>query len=318
MKLVNFLGFLVVAGLSLAIGYFVGTDMKGLPGMEMGASSIVESADPTDVVVASVDDAEIRESHVKKMYESLPEQYRQAPYAYIKGQLIDQLVNMRLVQNAAQVEKVDVENEFLTRVEDVKLQLLQEYYLQKKIDAAVTDLTLKAEYEKATAEFKAEEEVSARHILLKEEAEAKDVIAKLDAGGDFVALAKEFSTGPSGPQGGDLGFFVKARMVPEFAEAAFNLDIGKYTAEPVKTQFGWHIIKLDDRRNTQPPAFETMRKQLSDTLSTATVTALLEGLKTAAIVNVVEPEKEKPATAVDGVEAEQEKPAADAAPKKAE
>ncbi|MEH6404473.1 MAG: peptidylprolyl isomerase [Sneathiella sp.] len=304
MKLVNFLAFLVVAGLSLAVGYFVGTDMKGLPGLEMGASATEESADPDDAVVASVDGTDIRESQVKRMFESLPEQYRQAPYAFIKGQLIEQLVNMRLVQNAAQVEKVDVDQEFLGRVSDVKLQLLQEFYLQQKIEAAVTDITLKAEYEKAIAEFKTVEEVSARHILLKEEAQAKDVIAKLDAGGDFVALAKEFSTGPSGPQGGDLGFFVKERMVPEFAEAAFKLEKGKYTAEAVKTQFGWHVIKLDDRRNTQPPAFDTMRKQLSDTLSTTTVTALIESLKAAATVNVVEPPKEKPA--------------ADAEPKKAE
>jgi len=304
MKLVNFLAFLVVAGLSLAIGYFVGTDMKGLPGMGLGASTTTEAVDPNDAVVASVDDAEIRESHVKRMYESLPEQYRQAPYAYIKGQLIDQLVNMRLVQNAAQIEKVDTNQEFLMRVEDVKLQLLQEFYLQQKIDEAVTDLTLKAEYEKAIAEFKAEEEVSARHILLKEEAEAKDIIVKLDAGGDFVALAKEFSTGPSGPQGGDLGFFVKARMVPEFAEAAFKLEKGKYTAEAVKTQFGWHVIKVEDRRHTQPPAFDTMHKQLSDTLSTTTVTALLKSLKAAATVNVVEPEKEKPATEAEPKKAE--------------
>ncbi len=299
MKLANFLAFVIVAGLSAAIGYFIGTDMKGLPGQEVEATVSAEAVDPTDEVVATVDGVDIRESYIKKMYENLPAQYKQAPYAFIKAQLVEQLVNMRIVQNAAKAEKYDSQPEFSGRVADIQLQLLQEYYLQKKIDEAVTDEALDAEYKKATAEFKAEEEAHARHILLKEEQEAKDVITKLNDGGDFVALAKEFSTGPSGPQGGDLGFFVKERMVPEFAEAAFKLEKGKYTTEPVKTQFGWHVIKLEDRRNTQPPAFEEMKKQLVETLSSTTVAALIEKLKSTAVVNIVQPEPEKPAEAAE-------------------
>ncbi|MBL4908280.1 MAG: peptidylprolyl isomerase [Sneathiella sp.] len=167
------------------------------------------------------------------------------------------------------------------------------------MDAAVTDEALNAEYQKVIADFKPEEEVHARHILLKEELQANDIIKKLDDGGDFVELAKEFSTGPSGPQGGDLGFFAKARMVPEFAEAAFKLEKGKYTSAPVKTQFGWHIIKLEDRRNTQPPSFDEMKKQLSETVSSATVTTLIENLKSTAQISIVTPEEEKPAESDD-------------------
>lgn len=297
MKLSNFLAFIVVAGLSAAIGYFVGTDMKGLPGQDSGAMK-AEAADPDDKVVATVDGKEIRESFVLAMYEKLPAQYKQAPYAFIKAQLVEQLVNMRIIQNAAMAEKYDAQPEYLERVVDVELQLLQEYYLKKKLDDAITDEALKAEYDKATAEFKPEEEAHARHILLKEEQEAKDVIAKLDAGGDFVALAKEFSTGPSGPNGGDLGYFAKARMVPEFSDAAFKLEKGNYTAAPVKTQFGWHVIKLEDLRNTQPPAFDEMKQQLGDTLRNTTVTALIEKLKSTAQI-VIAPPEEKPAATED-------------------
>ncbi len=214
MKLANILAFIVVAVLAAAGGYFVGTDMKGLPGQQTEATAAAQAIDPSDSVVATVDGIKIRESYVKRMYESLPAQYKQTPYAFIKAQLVDQLVNMRLVQNAAKAEKYDSQSEFVARVEDVQLQLLQEYYLQEKMDEAVTDEALIAEYNKVTAEFKAEQEAHARHILLKEEQQAKDVIVLLDAGGDFTELAKEHSTGPSGPQGGDLGYFVAYGFAP--------------------------------------------------------------------------------------------------------
>ncbi|MEP3247090.1 MAG: peptidylprolyl isomerase [Sneathiella sp.] len=308
MKIANLLAFLVVAGASLAIGYFVGSDMKGLPAAMTGGSETADAvaADPADTVVATIDGSEIRESDVKKLYETLPAQYRQAPYAMLKVQLVEQLVNMRIVQNAAVAEKYDTQEEFSQTLADLRLQALQEYYLQKKIEAAVTDAALQAEYEKATKDFKAAEEIRARHILLKEEQEAKDVITKLNDGGGFEALAKEFSTGPSGPQGGDLGYFTKDRMVPEFAEAAFALEKGKHTSEPVKTQFGWHVIKLEDRRDTQPPAFEAMKEQLSSTLTNTTVTDLIEKLKAAAVVSIVKPEGETP---VDDKKAEESKKA---------
>ncbi len=292
MKIANFLaGFIVATGLLLAIGYFAGVDLTSL---QAGLGKTTEVIDPADKVVATVDDAEIRESHVRKLYDTLPAQYKQAPYQFLKAQLVEQLVNMRIIQNAALAEKYDTQAEFDKTVADMRMQALQEYYLQKKIDEAVTDEALKAEYEKATKDFKAEAEVRARHILLKEEQEAKDVITKLNEGGDFEAMAKELSTGPSGPNGGDLGYFVKSRMVPEFAEAAFAMENGKHSVEPVKTQFGWHVIKVEDRRDTKPPAFETMKEQLSNTLTNTTVTALLDKLKAAAKVSIVKPEGETP------------------------
>jgi peptidyl-prolyl cis-trans isomerase C len=115
----------------------------------------------------------------------------------------------------------------------------------------VSDADIKARYEQEIAAVPPEEEISARHILLETEEAAKAVIAELDAGKDFAELAKEKSTGPSAAQGGDLGFFTKGRMVPEFEAAAFDaLTPGEYGKEPVKTQFGWHVIKVEERRET--------------------------------------------------------------------
>lgn len=300
MKLANLLALVVVAGISAAIGYFVGTDMSGMKAEEPAkveeakqeapaqTEAKAEPADPNDKLLATVDGAEIRESHVRSMYDGLPAQYKQAPFPMIKAQLVEQLVSMRMIQNAAKAEGYDAQADFEARVDDVRLQLLQEYYLQKKIDEAVTDAAVQGEYDKVVADFKAEQEVRARHILLKEEAEAKDVVAKLDAGGDFVELAKELSTGPSGPNGGDLGYFVKGRMVKEFSEAAFALEIGEYTKEPVQTQFGWHIILMEDSRQTQPPSLDSMREQIQQNLSGQTVNALLDDLKAKAKVDIVQ------------------------------
>ncbi|PCH60898.1 MAG: peptidylprolyl isomerase [Gammaproteobacteria bacterium] len=216
------------------------------------------------------------------------------------------MVNTRIIQSAAEAESYDTQAEYTDRVVEIKRQLLQEYYIQKKIDEVVTDEALMAEYATITADFKAEDEVKARHILLAEEEQAKDVISKLDAGGDFVELAKELSTGPSGPTGGDLGYFVKGRMVPEFSEVAFTLEKGTYSKTAVKTQFGWHVILVEDRRATKAPAFEGMRKQLKDNLSSQTVTSLLETLKASATVDIITAEEEKSAA-----EAKEDVPAGD-------
>jgi peptidyl-prolyl cis-trans isomerase C len=112
----------------------------------------------------------------------------------------------------------------------------------------------------------AAEEIRARHIIVNTEEEAKAIIAELDAGGDFEAIAKEKSQDGAAAQGGDLGYFGKGRMVPEFEQAAFALEVGSYSKEPVKTQFGWHVVKVEDKRNAEPPAFEQVQHQFRSLL----------------------------------------------------
>ncbi|WP_169566004.1 peptidylprolyl isomerase [Sneathiella limimaris] len=309
MKVSNLLAVIVVAGAAGGLGFYLGGERpwegKTEPKAEMTAATQTAKEASDSPVVATVNGVEIREDEVREVYEGLPAQYKQAPYQFLKAQLVEQLVSMKVVQSAALDQKYDQQAEFTDRVDDVKLQLLQEYFLQKKIEEAVTDEAVKAEYDKTTADFQPEKEVHARHILLEEEDKAKDIITQLNEGGDFQALAKEHSTGPSGPNGGDLGYFVKGRMVPEFSEAAFAMEKGAHSTEPVKTQFGWHVILVEDIRDTQPPSYEEMEGQLRQTLSSQTVTTLLEDLKSKAVIDIVEkkPEAEAPASS----EAEEKK-----------
>jgi peptidyl-prolyl cis-trans isomerase C len=136
-----------------------------------------------------------------------------------------------------------------------------EAYLGAEGKAALTDEALRKVYEEATKEMKGEIEVRARHILVETEQEAKDVLVELGKGRDFAELAKERSKDPGAAEGGDLGYFTKDQMVAEFAEVAFKLEKGQLSA-PVQTQFGWHIIKVEDKRAREIPSFESVRDQV--------------------------------------------------------
>ncbi|MAL78447.1 MAG: peptidylprolyl isomerase [Sneathiella sp.] len=310
MKSLHYFALAVIAVLCLAIGYFFGAQGGPIalnePGQiaENAQDSSADAAGNTGAqaeedsseVLATVNGENITEADARGLYESLPPQYRQIPMEMVKPQLVQQLVNMEVVSQAAEADKLYETESFKSKLDTARTQLLQEAYLAAKIDELVTEETLQAEYKKIVDGFTPEEEVHARHILLKTEEEAKDMIKLLDDGGDFAELAKEYSTGPSGPTGGDLGYFTKERMVPEFAEAAFNLKDGEYSKEPVKSEFGYHVIKTEGRRNTEPPKFEEMEEELRAEATNTAVDKLLEDLKAdATIVVVAPPAEEKPA-----------------------
>jgi peptidyl-prolyl cis-trans isomerase C len=147
----------------------------------------------------------------------------------------------------------------------VRSKVLMEALLDQASKGAVSEEAMRKLYDESVAKLTPEEEVHARHILVDSEEKAKEVVAKLKAGGDFAALAKEFSKDPGAAEGGDLGYFSKDQMVVEFAEAAFKLKKGEIS-EPVKTQFGWHVIKLEDRRTKPVPAFEQVKDQIEQFL----------------------------------------------------
>ena len=167
----------------------------------------------------------------------------------------------------------------LRRYED---RLIQEAYLNKAIKDAETEDQLKARYQTFAKEKAGHEEVHARHILVKTEAEANAIIAELGKGADFAELAKKDSTDPGGKSGGDLGYFGHDDMVKAFTDAAFALPKGQYSKTPVKTEFGWHVIKVDDRRVGKPPSFEEAREQLSRDLAHEIIDAKLHDLRGAA------------------------------------
>jgi len=187
----------------------------------------------------------------------------------------------------------------------VEEQVIQDFWLQREIARKVTAEKLQQSYEERLKSMPAEEEVHARHILVATEDEAKAIIADLKKGGDFDKLAKEKSTDKaSGAEGGDLGWFKKSDMVKEFADAAFALKKGELSETPIKTQFGYHVIKLEDRRQAPPPAFEEMQDQLREELAREAVTAMLDQLRASAKIDKfnmdgskVDPAAAKPAPA---------------------
>jgi len=171
--------------------------------------------------------------------------------------------DMLLVAKAAEAKKVADTNEFKQKLAYARTKLLMESYLQSEAKAAVTDAELHKVYDEAVGQMKSEPEVHARHILVETEDEAKALVAELKKGGDFAELAKAKSKDPGASDGGDLGWFTKDQMVPEFSEVAFKLDKGQLS-DPVKSQFGWHVIKVEDKRMRQPPEFEKVRDQLEN------------------------------------------------------
>ena len=161
----------------------------------------------------------------------------------------------------------------------VEESLLQEAYLDRHIGEALNEERLRDAYDRMIAAREREEEVHARHILVETEDEAKEVVAALARGADFAATAKERSIGPTASSGGDLGFFTKGNMVPEFAEAAFAMRRGEISKEPVQTQYGWHVIMIEDRREAPPPSYEESVDSLSEQETRVVVGELLERLK---------------------------------------
>ena len=175
--------------------------------------------------------------------------------------IVDYLTDLKIVSKQAEKDKLGDTPDFAKKLAYFRDKALMEALLSKSTKAAVTDEAMKKVYDDAASKQKPEPEVHARHILLPTEDEAKAALKRVQAGEDFAKVADELSKDP-GSKGGDLGFFTKDKMVPEFAEVAFKLDVGKIS-EPVKSQFGFHIIKVEEKRTKPFPAFDAVKDQLS-------------------------------------------------------
>jgi len=235
-----------------------------------------------DPVVGSVNGYEIRLSEVREAQSRLPKQYQQIPFDTIFPGLVESLIDTRLAAADARSQKLHEKQEFKDQMARIEEQLLQRMVLSQAMKAGVSDADLKARYKTFAKEMAASQQIKASHILVENEAAAKEIIAALDKGGDFAALAKEKSTGPSSSKGGDLGYFGKGQMVPAFEAAAFKLKKGEYTKVPVKTQFGWHIIKVDDRKSADAPSFDEAKEGLRNELSEQAGTAYILRLRSSA------------------------------------
>jgi peptidyl-prolyl cis-trans isomerase C len=200
------------------------------------------------------------------------------------------VIDMKLLAKAAEGAGVDKKDEVVRRLGLDREMTLRNEYLRSKAETAVTDETVKARFDKETADFVPEDEFHLHHILLGSEEEAKTALADLEKGGDFATIAKERSIDPgSGARGGDLGFVPKGKTVPEFENAAIALEAGTYTKEPVKSQFGWHIIKLDETRKSSPPPLEAEEGRIRNDLIREFVQAEVEAVRAGAKIEIVPP-----------------------------
>lgn len=219
---------------------------------------LAEGADP---VLARVSGVEIHQSDLALAEEdigsNIPAQTPEAKRDY----LINYVADMILVSKAAEAKKVADSNDFKQRLAFARNKVLMELLLQSEAKSAVTDAAMHKVYEDAAKQMSEEQEVHARHILVEKEDEAKAIATELKGGADFAQLAKQKSKDPGAAEGGDLGYFTKDQMVPEFAEVAFKLEKGQIS-DPVKTQFGWHIIKVEDKRKRQLPEFDKVKDQI--------------------------------------------------------
>ena len=219
-----------------------------------------------DIVVATVDKEKIYLEEVMRLVEQLPKEFKDKPLETYFSDIINDIIDTKLAAKIAKSENLMLEPKIANNMEIASNRVLAEAWISKKIKEKITEKEIKSAYDTFIADKKSREEISVKHILVKEEKEAINIINELENGADFSDLAKEKSIGPSGPSGGDLGYFTKGEMVPAFENAAFSLEIGTFTSKPVQTQFGWHVIILQDKRFAKPPKFAEVEIQIRQNL----------------------------------------------------
>ena len=227
------------------------------------------------LIPASVFAVVVQGQFQKKPSEITPEQ---------RKAVLDQLIDLYVAAQAAEKEGLAKDPEVVARVDFQKANALASALVQKYMkDKTPTDAQLKAEYEKQIAAMP-KLEYHARHILVKEEAQAKDAIAQLNKGAKFEDLAKKMSIDGSKAQGGDLSWFTPERMVKPFSEALEKLKKGEYTKEPVKSEFGWHVIRLEDTRPANAPTFDSVKDRLGPMVQQRLLREYIESLRKAATI----------------------------------
>ena len=237
-----------------------------------------------DPVVATVAGDAIRLSEVVDSKSQLPQQYQSMPMEAMFPALVERVIDIRLVAREARANGIADDPDVRRELAQIENQIISQVFLTRHIDAMITDEEVQARYDEHIAALPPDEEISARHILLVSEEDALAVIASLGEGADFIELAAEKSIGPSADRGGDIGYFGRGNVVPEFADAAFALEPGQTSETPVQSEFGWHVIKVDDRRAVAPPSLEEMREQFVTEISQQLIAELIGELRDAAAI----------------------------------
>jgi peptidyl-prolyl cis-trans isomerase C len=278
----------VVAGaaaLALALAVAPAAAQTAAPAAAQTVGDALKAgAGKDDPVLARVNAVEIRRSDMLQALSAMPPQVQQMPMAQVYPLILERLIDGKLVVAAARAQKLQDDPEVKRKVADYENRVLQEAYLGRTVNSKLTDAMLRQKYDAFVKDNPPQEEVRARHILVRDEKAAQDVLAELKKGADFATVAKAKSTDGSARDGGDLGYFSRGDMVAEFSDAAFAMKPGEVSKAPVKSQFGWHVIKVEDRRMSAAPSFEETKDQLKTELSQEMVGEVVEALRTKAKV----------------------------------
>ena len=237
----------------------------------------------SETVVATVNGSDITLGQLIMLRSQLPEQYQQLPDETVFTGLVDQLVNLQLLADSLEVEPKRVGIAIANETRSLRAGEV----ITEVTNQPVTDEDLQAAYDARFADVVPDTEFNASHILVASEEEAIEVKTMLDDGADFGETAKERSTGPSGPNGGELGWFGRGMMVPEFEEAVLTMEAGE-VSDPVETQFGWHVVMLNETRETPKPTLEDLRAELTTEVQQANLNAMVEQLTEGAEITLPE------------------------------
>jgi len=252
-----------------------------LTSLAAAAPASAQDAPRIDTVMATVGETEITLGHMLALRATLPEEYNQIPADVLFRGVLDQLVQQELL---SQNQEGDLSAIAQLRLDNEERAITASEVIVEVTDEAVTEEALQAAYEGAYGGATDETEYHAAHILVETEEEAQALVEEIAGGANFAALAQEHSTGPSGPSGGDLGWFDPGMMVPEFSDAVVALDAGG-VSDPVQTQFGWHVIKLNETRMKEQPGLAEVRDELAETLRRQALDAHIAELEAASAVD---------------------------------
>ncbi len=244
-----------------------------------------DSAQDTSLEVLTINGQGYSLNLVGSIINQLPDNVRNQPIDVYYNSVIDDIVDTKLTANAAK-ESGLAENPLLKEIaERAYDRVIAEAWLNDALNSRINEDMITQSYNDLVADTESRTETRARHILLDSKEAAVDTIKRLDNGENFADLAKELSTGPSGPNGGELGYFRRGAMVPSFELASFEMEVGSYSKEPVQTQFGWHVIKVEDRRVADAPALADVRDQLRSSISVKIAGSIIADLRSKAEIS---------------------------------
>lgn len=277
---------------------------EAAPAVPAAATPAAPAEIDPNAVVATVGDQDITEADLGFAAEDMAQDLSQMPPEERRAFLVRILIDMKVMSDAARAAGMDQTPLFAQRQAYLEERALRRAYFADAIAGAVTPEAVQAEYDRYVAQFQPQDEIHASHILVDSEEKANELKAELDGGADFATLAQENSIDPGAANGGDLGFFSRGMMVQPFEEAAYALANPGDISAPVQSQFGWHIIRLEEKRQSAPPALEQVAPQIQQQLLQQAFVSKVDELMAGVTVNIADPELKAKFDAQEAMEAE--------------